>query len=173
MDGAWRRPPKSLADYGHTEPKRGAEWWGKSPFGYFWGSFPKVTRCQSGTLSGRYRSNGYAHNPTVSPVRPPSRASPLPQFESGVSGRSHRLAGRHRRQASSHIRIAGRQASPTDIAPASLPSGTAAYYNAKSVESELEGGNPPQETWGSATPTGITHLPAHLLQARSFLRGHR
>ncbi|OWQ38368.1 hypothetical protein CDH05_27540, partial [Pseudomonas lactis] len=24
------RPPKSLADYGHTEPKRGAEWWGKS-----------------------------------------------------------------------------------------------------------------------------------------------
>ncbi|ATN08698.1 hypothetical protein CRN80_03080 [Pseudomonas sp. FDAARGOS_380] len=31
MDGAWRRPPKSLANYGHTEPKRGAEWWGKSP----------------------------------------------------------------------------------------------------------------------------------------------
>ncbi|GLH48679.1 hypothetical protein RS3R2_23640 [Pseudomonas lactis] len=30
MDGAWQRPPKSLADYGHTEPKRGAEWWGKS-----------------------------------------------------------------------------------------------------------------------------------------------
>ncbi|AZE63883.1 hypothetical protein C4K02_5569 [Pseudomonas synxantha] len=30
MDGAWRRPPKSLSDYGHTEPKRGAEWWGKS-----------------------------------------------------------------------------------------------------------------------------------------------
>ncbi|TKJ95333.1 hypothetical protein PflCFBP13510_28355 [Pseudomonas fluorescens] len=30
MDGAWRRPPKSLADYGHTEPKRGAEWWGQS-----------------------------------------------------------------------------------------------------------------------------------------------
>ncbi|TPV60270.1 hypothetical protein FJ692_03775 [Pseudomonas fluorescens] len=30
MDGAWRRPPKSLADYGHTEPGRGAEWWGKS-----------------------------------------------------------------------------------------------------------------------------------------------
>ncbi|SED34933.1 hypothetical protein SAMN04515675_0805 [Pseudomonas costantinii] len=45
---------------GHTEPRRGAEWWGKSPFGYFWGSFPKVTRCKSGTLSGRYRSNGYA-----------------------------------------------------------------------------------------------------------------
>jgi len=30
MDGAWRRPPNSLADYGHTEPRRGAEWWGKS-----------------------------------------------------------------------------------------------------------------------------------------------
>ncbi|AZE68474.1 hypothetical protein C4K01_4296 [Pseudomonas synxantha] len=22
--------PKSMADYGHTEPGRGAEWWGKS-----------------------------------------------------------------------------------------------------------------------------------------------
>ena len=30
MDGAWQRPPKSLADYGHTEAGRGAEWWGKS-----------------------------------------------------------------------------------------------------------------------------------------------
>ncbi|PRC10017.1 hypothetical protein CQ006_01745 [Pseudomonas cedrina] len=27
--GIWG-PPKSLANYGHTEPKRGAEWWGKS-----------------------------------------------------------------------------------------------------------------------------------------------
>ena len=87
MDGAWRRPPKSLADYGHTEPRRGAEWWGKSPFGYFWGSFPKVTRCQSGTLSGRYRRNGYVHHPTVLPARPPSRASPLPQLDRGVAGR--------------------------------------------------------------------------------------
>ncbi|OOV96715.1 hypothetical protein MF6394_21915 [Pseudomonas sp. MF6394] len=28
----WRvaAAPKSLADYGHTEPRRGAEWWGKS-----------------------------------------------------------------------------------------------------------------------------------------------
>ncbi|ASV37792.1 hypothetical protein CI807_16920 [Pseudomonas sp. NS1(2017)] len=25
-----RRPPKSLSDYGHTEPRRGAECWGKS-----------------------------------------------------------------------------------------------------------------------------------------------
>ncbi len=25
------------------------------------GSFPKVTRCKSGTLSGRYRRNGYVH----------------------------------------------------------------------------------------------------------------
>ena len=47
------------------------------------GSFPKVTRCQSGTLSGRYRSNGYVHNPTVLTVRPPSRASPLPQLDCG------------------------------------------------------------------------------------------
>ncbi|MCS3421414.1 hypothetical protein M2400_006686, partial [Pseudomonas sp. BIGb0558] len=37
------------------------------PFGYFWlgrhsGRLPKVTRCKSGTLSGRYRSNGYVLN---------------------------------------------------------------------------------------------------------------
>ncbi len=38
----------------------------------------KVSRRQGGTLSGRYRSNGYAHNPTVLTARPPSRASPLP-----------------------------------------------------------------------------------------------
>ncbi|ATN13579.1 hypothetical protein CRN80_29915 [Pseudomonas sp. FDAARGOS_380] len=38
--------------------------------------FSKVSRRQGGTLSGRYRSNGYVHNPTVSPARPPSRASP-------------------------------------------------------------------------------------------------
>ena len=68
--------------FGHTEPRRGAEWWGKSPFGYFWGSFPKVTRCKSGTLSGRYRSNGYVPIPTQHPGRP---------------------RGRHRGQAPSHI----------------------------------------------------------------------
>ncbi len=43
--------------------------------------FSKVTRCQSGTLGGRYRRNGYVHNPTVLTVRPPSRASPLPQWD--------------------------------------------------------------------------------------------
>ncbi|MQB15719.1 hypothetical protein DXU77_11575 [Pseudomonas lactis] len=86
MDGAWRRPPKSLSDYGHTEPKRGAEWWGKSLLLTF-GLFSKVSRRQGGTLSGRYRRNGYVLGITVSAVRPPSRASPLPQFDRGVSGR--------------------------------------------------------------------------------------
>ena len=56
MDGAWRRPTKSLADYGHTEPKRGAEWWGKSPLVTL--GLSKVTRRQGGTLSGRYLNNG-------------------------------------------------------------------------------------------------------------------
>ena len=37
----------------------------------------KVSRRQGGTLCGRYRSNGYVHNPTVLIARPPSRASPL------------------------------------------------------------------------------------------------
>ena len=49
--------------------------------------FSKVSRRQGGTLSSRYRSNGYVHNPTVLTARPPSRASPLPQLDRGVSGR--------------------------------------------------------------------------------------
>ncbi|ATN11545.1 hypothetical protein CRN80_18660 [Pseudomonas sp. FDAARGOS_380] len=72
--------------FGHTEPKRGAEWWGKSLLLTF-GLLSKVSRRQGGTLSSRYRSNGYVHNPTASPARPPSRASPLPQLDRGVSGR--------------------------------------------------------------------------------------
>ena len=39
--------------FGHTEPRRGTEWWGKSLLVTF-GLFPKVTRCKSGTHSGRY-----------------------------------------------------------------------------------------------------------------------
>ncbi|WP_157720748.1 hypothetical protein [Pseudomonas mucidolens] len=31
MDGPSRRPPESMSDYGHAEPRRGTEWWGKSP----------------------------------------------------------------------------------------------------------------------------------------------
>src|SRR5450830_1843346 len=52
-----------MPGFGRAEPKRGAEWWGKSPFGYFLGSFPKVARCKSATHSRRYRSNGYVLNP--------------------------------------------------------------------------------------------------------------
>ncbi|MDQ0740750.1 hypothetical protein QF045_003610 [Pseudomonas sp. W4I3] len=81
-------PPKSVADYGHTERERGAEWWGKSPLGYFWGSFPKVTRRKGGTLSRRYRSNGYVRALIQHPGR---------------------LSGRHREQAPSHIWIARHQ----------------------------------------------------------------
>ncbi|PLR60143.1 hypothetical protein QCBJ_27175 [Pseudomonas sp. QC2] len=53
-----RRPPKSLADYGHTEPRRGAECWGEA-FWVTFGALPKVTRCKSGTHSSRYSNNGY------------------------------------------------------------------------------------------------------------------
>ncbi len=82
MDGRSRRAHGAMPDCGHAEPRRGTEWWGKSPFGYFWGSFPKVTRCKSGTNSRRNRSNGYVHNPRKELCRSlylrPSRASPLP-----------------------------------------------------------------------------------------------
>ncbi|CAI8798013.1 hypothetical protein EMIT048CA2_10074 [Pseudomonas chlororaphis] len=52
-----------MPSFGHTEPQRGAEWWGKT----FWlllGRLPKVTRRKGGTLSSRYRSNGYTPNLT-------------------------------------------------------------------------------------------------------------
>ena len=49
--------------------------------------FCKVSRRQGGTLGGRYRRNGYVHNPTALTARPPSRASPLPQLDRGVLGR--------------------------------------------------------------------------------------
>ncbi|CAN2972434.1 hypothetical protein METHPM2_200001 [Pseudomonas sp. PM2] len=51
------------------------------------GLLSKVSRCQSGTLRGRYRSNGYVHNPTVLTARPPSQASQLPHLDHGASGR--------------------------------------------------------------------------------------
>ena len=87
MDGRSRRAHGAMPDCGHAEPRRGTEWWGKSPFGYFWGSFPKVTRRKGGTNSRRDRSNGYVHNPRKELCRylcrdaadpPPSRSSPLP-----------------------------------------------------------------------------------------------
>ncbi|TSD77322.1 hypothetical protein FFI16_013140 [Pseudomonas sp. KBS0710] len=71
------RWPKSLSDYGHAEPQRGTECWGEDFLVTFvWAGIPvftKVTRRQGGTLSRRYRRNGYLHSPN-----------------------------RHRRQASSH-----------------------------------------------------------------------
>ncbi|PMZ85194.1 hypothetical protein C1X61_28620 [Pseudomonas sp. FW215-T2] len=50
---------------------------GKSP--WLLGAF-QVTRCKSGTIGGRDRSNGYVHpQKSMLPATPPSRASPLPQ----------------------------------------------------------------------------------------------
>ncbi|SFY38390.1 hypothetical protein SAMN03159316_5198 [Pseudomonas sp. NFR02] len=84
----------------------------------------KVSRRQGGTLCGRYRSNGYVHNPTVLTVSPPSRASPLPQVDRGVSVSRCRLAGRHRRQASSHIWSAERLAVITAMRQPDKPAPT-------------------------------------------------
>ena len=84
----------------------------------------KVSRRQGGTLCGRYRSNGYVHNPTVLTARPPSRASPLPQVDRGVSVSRCRLAGRHRRQASSHIWSAERLAVITAMRQPDKPAPT-------------------------------------------------
>ena len=61
--------------------------------------FSKVSRCQSGTLSGRYRRNGYVHNPTVSTVRSLSQASQLPHLDRGASVRTASAIRSSREQA--------------------------------------------------------------------------
>ena len=85
MDGAWRRPTDSRLCSGTPSlsevPSGGARAL------CLLSRFSKVSRRQGGTLSGRYRRNGYVLAITASPVRPPSRASPLPQLDRGVSGR--------------------------------------------------------------------------------------
>ena len=40
--------------------------WFRPYGGLLWG-FSKVTRCKSGTISGRYLNNGYVHNPLKHP----------------------------------------------------------------------------------------------------------
>ena len=47
--------------FGHTEPKRGAEWWGKSLLLTF-GLFPKVSRRKGGTHISHHPNNGYVLN---------------------------------------------------------------------------------------------------------------
>ena len=71
---------------------------GQEPFGYF-GALFQSDPPSGGTLSGRYRSNGYVHKPTVLTVRPPSQASQLPHLDRGVPG-AEASAGRPPSQAS-------------------------------------------------------------------------
>ncbi len=63
--------------------------------------FSKVSRCQSGTLGGRYRRNGYVNGPTVLTVRPPSQASQLPHLNRGALVRSAPAVRPSREQAPS------------------------------------------------------------------------
>ncbi|AEA72074.1 Hypothetical protein PSEBR_m1730 [Pseudomonas brassicacearum subsp. brassicacearum NFM421] len=64
MDGPSRRAHGAIPSFRHAEPKRGTKWWGIKRFGYFrlgrLPGFSKVTRRKGGTLSRRYRNNGYA-----------------------------------------------------------------------------------------------------------------
>src|SRR5476651_1943180 len=55
-------------DLRHTEPKRGAEWWGKSVLVTF-ARCSKVTRCKSGTHISPDQNNGYTHQPNSAPTR--------------------------------------------------------------------------------------------------------
>jgi len=58
---------------GHTEPRRGAEWWGEAFCLLL--RFSKVSRCKSGTNSRRYPNNGYVHRRTA------IAGKPAPTFE--------------------------------------------------------------------------------------------
>ena len=86
MDGAWRRPTDSRLCSGTPSPSEVPSG-GARAFCLLL-RFSKVSRRQGGTLSGRYLNNGYV----LSLISDPGR-----------------LSGRLRRQASSHIAIAGRQ----------------------------------------------------------------
>ncbi|SER03940.1 hypothetical protein SAMN03159354_02713 [Pseudomonas sp. NFPP19] len=76
MDGLWRRAPGAMPERGNAEPRRGAGCGGRRPLVTLgWPAFriSKVTRCKSGTLSSRDRSNGYVHRTVCSQVKSISR----------------------------------------------------------------------------------------------------
>ncbi|QHC99384.1 hypothetical protein PspS04_02985 [Pseudomonas sp. S04] len=50
-----------MSEYGHAEPKRGTEWWGKSVLLTF--ALFKSEPPSGGTIGGRYRRNGYVLGP--------------------------------------------------------------------------------------------------------------
>ncbi len=105
MEGAWRRPPKSLSDYGHTERERGAECWGKSLLVTL-GLFSKVTRCKSGTNISRNLNNGYVPGLIQHPGRLSGRLRGQARSHSWIAGcqeESGWLSGSFREQARSHI----------------------------------------------------------------------
>ncbi|OPB31032.1 hypothetical protein BFW90_11020 [Pseudomonas fluorescens] len=108
MDGAWRRPPKSLADYGHTEPKRGAEWWGKSVLLTFalFKSEPPSGRNPKQPLPQQWICTRY--NSVARQAAFASKPAPT-SLTAGCQVDRCRLGGRHRRQASSHSWITGCQ----------------------------------------------------------------
>src|SRR5476649_774303 len=107
MDGPSRRPPLQSLREGTPKRERGAEWWGKSPFGYFWGSFPKVTRCKSGTHIRHHPNNGYVPSGPRNPHRTKFVKNMCRNLcrDSGESANNFYLIGRHRGQARSHILI--------------------------------------------------------------------
>ena len=74
-------PPDEYRSEGTPSLSEGPDARGET-FGYF-GAFAKVTRRKGGTVSGRYRRNGYTHNaypqkPSRFPTMKPA-VSPLPQ----------------------------------------------------------------------------------------------
>jgi|GEM_PF-2290531 len=71
MDGGWRRARGASSECGNptkSDPTR------SRALLVTFGAFSKVTRCKSGTLSRRYRRNGYTPNPNPNPS-----PSPKPQ----------------------------------------------------------------------------------------------
>src|SRR5471030_1676985 len=85
MDGPSRRPTDSSRSEGTPSPSEGPSG-GAKTFWLLLGRLPKVTRCKSGTLSGRDRSNGYVHQTShLTPLPPPCSPTHL------VSGALHRV----------------------------------------------------------------------------------
>ena len=105
MDGPSRRPTDSSRSEG-TPSLSEAPSGGAKTFWLLLGRLPKVTRCKSGTLSGRYRRNGYVRGKLQDPGRLSVRFREQARSHIWMVVLQMDLLGleyRYRRQASSHI----------------------------------------------------------------------
>src|SRR5471032_2722498 len=149
MDGPSRRPTDSSRSEGTPSlsevPSGGAK-----TFWLLLGRLPKVTRCKSGTLSGRYRSNGYVHTPSQ------KNALKAPDTDHSTHTKSHTSP-----HPKSHHNPDSESASETPASSAQTPgdSGPAYTHTAETPA-------PPQPPAATQDKTAADTCPASSHQTR-------